>query len=266
MVHIEYRLEELEPTWQKVVAVATWVFLGLLIPVAAFGYFAEKSVAGQPLYPFKRGIESSILALESLTPYGKTNYLLALADTRVSETSTLIEKAKVSGDYTESLPYSDTTLAEIVTSVKEAEVSIQKISDSNKKKEAEQHLANSIQKYQNNLQKIVVVIHQNNQSSTTLPSIGTSATPTPPAIMTSTPTPTPSQGDTTQPVNTSQDQLTQQIQETQKNLQSIKDGLNVPLDISPTPSLSPTVSPSSPSHKRDNSENNGRDNGKHEDQ
>lgn len=260
MVQVEYRMDDFEPLWQKALVIAAWVFLGLLIPATVLGYFAEKSIPGKTLYPFKRAIESGVLTLESLTPYGKSSYLLALADTRVSETSTLVENAKVSGNYGESLIYSDSALADIVTSVRGAQSSIQQISDPVKKKEAEQNLANSIQKYQNNLQRIVIVIHQ---PSTTFSSMGQSVTPTPSPVISNTPTPTPPQNSTNVPPD-SQNQLAQQIQQTQSDLQSIQNQLTVSpiptptLVASPTPTLppSPTVTstpqPSFHPHQRNN--------------
>lgn len=246
MVDIEYYMEEMEPVWQKIFFIGSVVLLLLLIPTTALGYFAEKSIPGQPLYSMKRGIEAGILALESLTPYGKSNYLLSLADTRVAETSTLIENAKVSGDFGSTLNYSDSALTDIVSSVKEAQVSIQKISDPVKKQEAQQNLANAVQKYQSNLQRIIVVIRTPTTTSVMLKSNVTS-TPT------LTPTSSPTAGDTSQPtptptvtndVATSQNTLTQQIQQTQNDLQQIQSQINTPPNTVP-PTATPTSLPTS---------------------
>lgn len=238
MEQVEYRLEDLESIWQKVFFIVACLLLGLLIPTTALGYFAEKSIPGQPLYIFKRGIESAVLALESVTPYGKSSYLLSLADARVQETTQLVEQAKENGSYENSLLYSDTILVDMVSSVEEAKVSIEKISDPVKKNEEKQKLVQSIQKYQNNLQTIASTI---NQSSTTNVILQKSSLQT---AQTQQEGISPTPEDNKNQLPATQDQLLQSIQTTQQDLSVIQEQLSITPEpiILPSPTSFPVQS------------------------
>ncbi|HEX7041924.1 MAG TPA: hypothetical protein VF189_01630 [Patescibacteria group bacterium] len=239
MVDVEYVVDDLEPLWQKALFIGAVILLTLLIPSTAFGYFAEKSIPGDTLYPIKKGIEAGVLAIESLTPYGRTNYLLTLADNRSNETTTLIENAYANGgNFGNTLVYSDDTLAALVNSVKDAKNTVDTISDPQQKQQAEQNLANSIQKYQDNLQKISAVV---SQPSTTFTGFGNSTSLSDTA---DTPTPTPSQN--TSPTTQDQQELLTQLNQTQNDLQNLQDTLTTTPEptSTPIPSPSPTQVPS----------------------
>lgn len=253
MGSVEYRLVDFEPAWQKIFFIVAVVLLGLLVPATVLGYYAEKSLPGEVLYPLKRQIESGILSIESLTPYGKTNYLLALGDTRITETSALIERAKATGDYENNAVYSDSELVDLVTSVKQAQTSLQQISDPVKKKEAQQKLASSIQKYNTSLQKIVISINEPSQEIETTPT--PTPTPSPDTLKTVFPTPTPSLSDT-------KDHVVEHIQQVQDDLQQIQNEVEEHPESSllstPTLTTTPTPARKSGSRHKEDSEGKGK--------
>lgn len=243
MVQIEYRLEDSETFGQRILFFTACFFLFLLLPSTALGYFAEKSIPGQPLYSIKRGIEAGILALESLTPYGKTNYLLSLAQSRVNEAAALVDNAHASGDYSSNFTYSDAELVDMVNSLKQAQVSIQQISDPIQKKEAEQHLTNAIQNYQNNLQKMAQRVQESSTNYVGLEKSITITAPSPTSNSQENATPTPFDNQNAQD---STQQLEQQIQQTQSDLQDIQERFIVSPHLTPfpTPTIIPTFMPS----------------------
>ena len=238
MVQVAYSLLDLEPHWQKVFFTISTICLVLLIPGTALGYFAERSIPGQPLYSMKKGIEAVVLAVESLTPYGKTNYLLNLADTRVNEASTLIDNASTSGDYKANLQLSDQTLSYFVTSVRSAQSEINNISNTTQKQAAQKKLESSIEKYQDHLTTMKATIQQ---PSTNFVGLENSSVPTESSRTSST---------TALDSSTQVDVITQQITDTQTDLHTIQDQLlqdvPPPVDESNTSASvpSPTVTDS----------------------
>jgi len=232
----EYHEVDIRSPWEKTAMTVSLIFVLLFIPATTLGYFAEKSIPGQSLYPVKRGIESMVLVLQSISPYGKSLYYQTLATKRVDETNVLIAQAEASGDYSDSISESDTTLNDMVSSIQQSAETTKTITNPEQKKKAQQQLATSIQKYQSQLTQMHYVIEQHNSTPT--------ATPTPTPVTTAathaeTPTPTPSPSD-----NTAAAALQDQINQTQQDLQNITDSLEKNDNIvAPSPTPTPTATP-----------------------
>ena len=245
----EYKEIDTRPEWEKVAMRITWVAFFLLIPCISFGYFAEKSLPGQILYPLKRGIEGVVLTMESISPYAKSMYLQTIANNRIQETSDLVAYAATtnSGD----VFYGASSLDGVVFSVTQAQDAINQINDPLVKQKAEQQLATSIHQYQTQLNQIDYTIQKHlAPTPTPIPSEPIS-TPTPIPQNTNSQFPTPSTEPSptlAAPADTSLSNLANQINNVQQQLQDISSTLPpVPTDtpIPPTPTLSSTPTPTS---------------------
>lgn len=234
----EYKELDTRSAWEKIAMTVSLFLLFLFVPATALGYFAEKSIPGQSLYPVKRGIESMVLVLQSINPYGKSLYYQTLATKRVDEAGVLIAQADASGDFSGSISEGDTTLNEIVISIQKSVATTKTIKNPEEKKKAQQQLATSIQKYQSQLTQMHYVIEQHNDTTYTTP------TPTPVTTATAhadtpTPTPPPDPAD-----NEAAAALEDHIDQTQEDLQTITDTLEHDENIvAPSPTPTPTATP-----------------------
>lgn len=233
----EYKELDTRETWEKVAMVIAWVLLLLLLPGTALGYFAEQSLPGQTLYPVKRGIEAVVLAVESISPYARTNYLQSLTATRIQETNALVQEAATSGNYSNIAINSDNSFGSIVFSIQETVTSIQKIQNPQEKKIAAQKLAESIQQYQVQLQQMHYVLVPHTPDSGPTPTVAANQTTTDTLTSTSSAQDTASATD-----------IQNQITQTQNELQSITNTLQTDTGVqvilpSPTPTLTPSPTP-----------------------
>lgn len=153
----------------RVFGVSIWIILFLFAPPTVLVLLSQNSLPGDLIYPVKRGMESAILAIASVSPATKTAFRTDLTTTRFKEAQTLL------------LNRSDTTgLTSFIAEIKTTQQELVSLSDENKKKELTEKLLTKIDGYQNTLTQTESQIH------TTSPTFILS-TPTP----TLTPTPTP---------------------------------------------------------------------------
>lgn len=250
----EYKELDTRPLWEKVTTIASILLVCLFVPATVLGYYAEKSIPGQSLYPVKRGIESMVLAVESVTPYNKALYYQTLAAKRVDETGFLIAQAEVSGNFSTTANESDMALTDVVLSIQQSATTTQSIANPDDKRKAQQELITSIQKYQEQLTQIHQTIQEHIMSAPVVsPSSVAQNTPSP-TTESSSPSPTPSSSGLTgvqpQPTPSPQDTaaaaaIQNQIAQTQQDLQTVTDtlagqGVVIP---SPTPTLIPSPTP-----------------------
>lgn len=241
----DYKEIDTRSSWQKVAAIITSVFVVLLVPTTVLGYYSESSIPGQPLYPLKRGIESMILAVESLTPYQKSLYYQTLAAKRVSEAQAVIGQAASSTDFYGNLSTSDQALSNIVITIKQAQQAASTLQNPVQKQEATQQLATAIQKYQTQLSSMDYSIKQHIISTEASPT--SSISPTPPSTQTTNTTPTanPTTDTTTNTEitnTTAAATLQNQITQTQDTLQTISEQLQNTTEqqVEPTDTPTPT--------------------------
>ena len=215
----DYKEIDTRPRWEKIAAVVTSILVVLLIPTTALGYFSESSLPGQPLYPMKRGIETMILALESLTPYQKSLYYQSLATKRVTEAQAVIADSLSTGDLTNgSLSTSDQALSSIVVTVQQEQQAANTLQNPVQKQAAQQQLATAIQKYQTQLTSMNYTIQQH--------LISTSAPTTEPTQTEALPTTTTQTiNSTASATTTAVANLQDQISQTQTDLQTIANQL-----------------------------------------
>lgn len=226
----EYKEVDVRPRWERVAMTVTLILLFLLIPTTALGYYSESSLPGQPLYPLKRGIESMILLVESVTPYKKSLYYQSLATKRVNETATIVAQAASSGDFSSfDVQTSDATLQDIVVTVQQAVKQTETIHNPQQKQQAQQQLASAIKSYQTQLTQMNYTLEQHLITPT----------PTQPVAIaeqnqiTDTPAPTNTQTDSTSNL---QDQITQ----TQNDLQNLTQDLQTTQSaVVATPTITP---------------------------
>jgi len=226
--------------WKKIAGVITWIFLLLLIPLSALGYFAEKTVPGNSLYPAKRTIEKLVLAVEFFDKSNQSLYQVNLADKRFNEAETLLENSNIK--QLSILPLKDMTVQ--IDSAKE---SINAVSNPTEKKKAIEILLNNIHSYQNKLghiqttyqvPNIPVPVQQNSQQIIQQH-----------LILQNIPSPQPQLDQQT--VNTVY-QVQNTLQQDQTALQKADDNINnggdgiIPTSI-PTPTPTPLPSTGSPS-------------------
>ena len=233
-----YASEE-PPVWTKYLEIGTWVLLFLvLVPGTALGYFAESSLPNSPLYPIKRDIESTILALSSFNPITKSNYQVALAKTRVDESQQLF--IDQSQQFT---PAEMAQLQATAQQITQAQQSIATIKNPVQKAQLQQQLNQTTQNYKDQLAQM----QQQLQNTPTASGHGTGAfeitvpTNIPQTANTQT---SQSQTTTSQTANSSPALTTEQKTTIGQQLQDINTQLTTTVQLDNTVPLVPTDTPS----------------------
>ncbi|MBI4038904.1 hypothetical protein HY384_03005 [Candidatus Daviesbacteria bacterium] len=115
----------------------------LLFPPATLAVISNNSVPGDATYPLKRGLEDMIFAVASINPTTKAWFAAARSDRRFKELGVLITRGKKVGE----------TLNELVEQTQIAADQISQVDDQSQKEKLVQQLSQSIQKYDQALQR-----------------------------------------------------------------------------------------------------------------
>lgn len=127
----------------KVLVAVLIVLLGPTTAVVA----SQDSIPGDRTYPIKRGLENVVIGLASVSPRGKAFFSKDFSKRRFKETIAMAKQGKAA---TSSLP-------ELVSQTQTASLDIQKISDTNVKKQYAKDLSKQIDEYQSGLDKLQAV-------------------------------------------------------------------------------------------------------------
>ena len=132
----------------KILSTVTLVLVMVMTPLVGLIMISQDASKGEFMYPVKKGLESSILAVASLTPYTKAFFSVALANRRYEET----EKLLASGEN------ADVSLQELVTQTSSAASDIGKVSSSQQRAKLIADLSTAIEKYDKGLESAQVSI------------------------------------------------------------------------------------------------------------
>ena len=128
----------------RLLAILTLILSIVLFPPAVLALISNNAVPGDATYPIKRGLEDVIFAVASINPVSKAWFAAARSDRRFEEFTVLTKRGdKVSE-----------TLNELVNQTDSAASEIDKIESSGQKKVLLGKLSNSIQKYDQGLEKV----------------------------------------------------------------------------------------------------------------
>jgi hypothetical protein len=154
-----YASEE-PPKWSKYAELGTWVLLFVVfLPGTALGFFAETSLPNTPLYPLKRDIEQTILALSSFNNSAKTFYQLTLAKNRLQETQQIVTSQQ--GVTTQDLSQFNAVMSQLAT----ANDSINSVSDPTQKAQMQLQLHETALAYKKQLSQLQQQLQSSSDTS-----------------------------------------------------------------------------------------------------
>lgn len=178
----------------KLLSTISLVLVLILFPPAALALISNNAIPGDTTYPVKRGLESVIYTVASISPASKAWFSAARSDRRFKEFKTLIAQGKST----------HATIDELVSQTEIAAQQIDQITDPVEKEKYISELMQSIQKYDQGLaqvsQKSPLVGDDKKTASANvvapvapkdIPRDTKVAVPVPTPTSTSTPTPTP---------------------------------------------------------------------------
>lgn len=129
----------------KLLSILSIVLAIVLFPPAALAVISNNAVPGDVTYPIKRVLEDGIFAVASLNPVTKAWFAAARSDRRYKEVAVLLTSGKGVSD----------TLNELVEQTQIAADQISQVSNETQKQQLVEQLTESIQKYDQGLEKLV---------------------------------------------------------------------------------------------------------------
>lgn len=242
----------------KIIQTLTLIIMIVLFPPAALITVSGNAAPGDFMYPVKRSLENGVLFLASFNPYTKAYFSANQANKRYEETATLLSQ----GDN------ADSSLQDLVNQTSQAAENINDVKSKDQKTRLIADLSDSIEKYDQGLEKAQQQIDRNSpvtQSVESTPRSTSQATPlassgpNAPSPSVSQPTPKPSSVSKPNPDNPEDDQAKKQqeaiekarkdLEELRRRLEEEKRNLELRAQEQPPnnqPSPSPSPSPSKP--------------------
>lgn len=169
----------------KILSQLALVLMFILMVPAGLIMVSQDAVKGDIIYPIKRGLESGVLVVASLTPYTKAYFAVALVNRRYKETAFLLSSGDNASD----------SLKELVAQTDKAVSDIGNISGTDQKRKLIADLSSSIKRYDQGLAQAQQEIATKNKSAvsqlTTKP-VSKPSSQQPPPPPTGGPSPSPS--------------------------------------------------------------------------
>ncbi len=127
----------------KLLSIISLILALVLFPPAALAFISNNAVPGDATYPIKRALENVVVAVASVNPKTRAWFSQTRSDTRFKEFSALIAQGKKTTN----------TLNELVEQTDIAVSQISQVTDSAEKAKLIEQLSQSIDKYDQGLQK-----------------------------------------------------------------------------------------------------------------
>lgn len=177
----------------KLLATFILILAIMLFPPAALAYISQNSLPGDRLYPVKRGLEDGVLMIASISPVTKAFFAVSYSQRRYKETTGLLSNGS-----NEEISQS---LNNLILQTALAANQIKLVSNPAQRRELIVNLSSQIQVYNQGLNSAKTQLTEKPSTSNTVSTTTTST-------------------------SNSNDSLAQQVDDTQKQLQTINDALN----------------------------------------
>lgn len=147
------------PPWKRrlylfksYLSMGSWGVLVFLLPITVLIISSQNALPGQLLYPFKRGMERTILLAASVSPTTKALFQTNLTDRRFEEAELLLKAKANAGAF-----------GDFIAEIKDTQLTVASVSDPQKKAVLTQQLIARIDDYQTRLAKAETAVNQDTQ-------------------------------------------------------------------------------------------------------